>query len=142
MAEALFMLEGRPVHKGDLLHVHPSFHARAGVRVTAEFAAAGGEAVCRSDNGAVPCVPIDALSWMAFPDEADREIIAKAAGLTGPFVTTRDLRMFRLGRATTQPAPGAPDLAQPQQCTKEGEAPPPGAPCTECGSRRCDGECT
>lgn len=63
MSEVLFEVQGKPVRAGDQLWVHPSREARAGTRVKAFRVAVKGEALMRSENGAVPTVPIDCLSW-------------------------------------------------------------------------------
>lgn len=63
MSEVLFEVQGKPVRAGDQLWVHPSREARAGTRVKAFRVAVNGEAFMRSENGAVPTVPIDCLSW-------------------------------------------------------------------------------
>lgn len=103
----LFVLEGRQVHKGDVLHVNPAYHARAGTTVKAEYPAGSGWAVCRSDNGAVPDLPIEALSWTPHPDSEDREAIARATNRHGAQVTDRDLEMFRCGRESERQAHAA-----------------------------------
>lgn len=64
MDKPLFYAEGRPVFKGNIL-----FHRdipRTGGRITAEFDADGascGHVTVRSDNGAVPEVRIESLTW-------------------------------------------------------------------------------
>ena len=113
MSEPLFHCEGRPVFKGDKLHVAPRFQSKAGSIVTAEFKAYGvldGEEVTvRTDNGAVPTVPVSALSWKPHPDVTDRQRIQDLTGMWPRNISDRDLRMFRLGRdaahqATKEPS--------------------------------------
>ena len=64
MSQPLFIVEGRPVFKGNVLF-HPD-RDRTGGRVTAEFDGGGaseGDVTVRSDNGAVPTVRIGSLTW-------------------------------------------------------------------------------
>jgi hypothetical protein len=60
----LFYVEGRPVFRGNILF-HPD-GPKTGNRVTAEFDANGasqGYVTVRTDNGAVPDVRIENLTW-------------------------------------------------------------------------------
>lgn len=95
-SKVLFVCEDRPVRRGDRLHVAPAYHSRAGAAITAEREAADGFALCRSLNGAVPTLPIAALSWQPHPETQDREQIAKQRPYTR--ITDRDVHVWRLGR--------------------------------------------
>lgn len=66
----LFILEGRAVYRGDQLFVSPEFYRNAGTIVTAEFAKSDGceWVTVRSVNGAVPQIPMSALSWTEHAD--------------------------------------------------------------------------
>lgn len=68
----LFECEGKPVFAGDRLHVAPSYHRCAGAVVKAYRAPSSGMAFFRSDNGAVPTMPISAVSWSPHPDVVDK----------------------------------------------------------------------
>lgn len=93
----LFLLEGRPVYKGDRLHVAPHYHRKAGAQVFAYREAIDGVATCRSTpSGAVPSVPITALSWNPFQETLDREAIQKQ--LPYSRISDRDVQMWQLGR--------------------------------------------
>ena len=63
MTEVLFEVQGKPVKPGDTLWVHPSREPRAGTRVRAFRPAVRGEALMRTDDGALPVVSIECLSW-------------------------------------------------------------------------------
>lgn len=98
--EALFHLEdGSPVYRGEVLHVAPEYFNRAGATVHAEFSAEGGDSVTvrTIPEGAVPTIPISALSREPHPDTTDREHLAQALGTALHSITDRDLRMFRAG---------------------------------------------
>lgn len=65
----LFQVEGRDVYYGDELHVHPLDFRRAGHKVRAYRPDYGsGEVVVRSDNGAVPTLHVENLSWAPHPE--------------------------------------------------------------------------
>jgi hypothetical protein len=103
--EPLFHLkDGSPVHRGDLLHVAPDYLNNAGATCTAEFPGGGCDAVTvRSANGAVPTVPIWALSRNPHPDTVDRQRLANARGVSTSQISRRDLEMFRAGLAAAPP---------------------------------------
>lgn len=92
----LFTLEGRDVYEGDELHVDPAFHRQAGARVEAYRAADGSDVVrCRSASGAVPLVPLHALSWQPFPETVVRESLVRG-GLRSP--SAGHLQAYEIGR--------------------------------------------
>lgn len=94
--KALFTLEGRNVYEGDELHVDPVFHREAGARVEAYRAADGsGVARCRSASGAMPLVPLHALSWHPFPETVVRESLVRG-GLRSP--SAGHLQAYEIGR--------------------------------------------
>lgn len=102
----LFELEGRPVMRGQELHIAPSYHWRAGARAKVERFHNDEEVQLRSDNGAVPTVPVRALSWRAHPDTVAMEQMAEAGlGRASP----RDLAVWKAARA--QPAQAVPLLS-------------------------------
>lgn len=77
-----FRLEGRTVRPGQELHVHPLHWAKAGPSGKAEIF--HGDAVTlRTDNGAVPTVPLSALSWKPHPQTVALEEL-RQAGFTRP----------------------------------------------------------
>lgn len=77
-----FEHEGRTVLSGQVLHVHPAYHRRAGStgRVERYY---GDSVMLRSNNGAVPTVPLSALSWTPHPETVAMEELAHA-GFTRP----------------------------------------------------------
>jgi len=103
----LFELEGRPVMRGQELHIAPSYHWRAGARAKVERFHNDEEVQLRSDNGAVPTVPVRALSWRAHPDTVAMEQMAEA-GLGR--ASQRDLAVWKAARA--QPVQAAPPAEQ------------------------------
>lgn len=102
-AEPLFHLyDGSPVHLGERLHIAPDYLNQAGATCTAEFRSDGCDTVTvRSEGGAVPTVPIWALSREPHPDTADRQRLADALGVYPSEISRRDLKMFRAGLAAT-----------------------------------------
>lgn len=96
-AEVLFELDGNAVHHGDRLHVAPGYHERAGADVEAYCESSGGFAIFRAvPSGAVPTLPISAVSWAPHPDTVD----LKAMRLQGiQRLNVNDLNVWRLGRS-------------------------------------------
>ena len=95
--DVLFELDGKPVRRGDRLHVAPGYYYQAGAEVEADYEASGGSAVFRAvPSGAVPTLPVSAVSWSAHPDTLDLEAMSRQ-GIGRPSV--RDLSVWRLGRA-------------------------------------------
>jgi hypothetical protein len=94
--EVLFQLDdGSSVYRGDVLHVAPRYMQQAGSRVTAEKPAYGDVVTVRSDNGAVPMLPVSALSREPHPDVTDATEIASLLGGYPHQVSGRDLRLYR-----------------------------------------------
>lgn len=85
-----FEHEGKTVKPGQLMHVAPAYHWRAGAvgRVERYF---GDSVLLRSDNGAVPTVPLSALSWDPHPETVAREEL-RTAGFHRP--SKRDVAVW------------------------------------------------
>lgn len=95
--EVLFELDGRPVHRGDRLCVAPSYQNLGGSVVEAYRAAIDGHAIFRAvPTGAVPTLPVSAVSWAPHPDTVDLEVMRRQ-GIRRPSVAS--LNVWRLGRA-------------------------------------------
>ena len=92
-----FQHQGRIVRPGQVLHVAPALWRRAGPwgKVERYY---GDTVMLRSDNGAVPTVPLDCLSWEPHPETVAMEEL-RAAGFTHP--TWRDVRVWVAARHTT-----------------------------------------
>lgn len=99
----LFECQGRPVHKGDRLFVAPQYAPWAGVEVEAYCEVIGGSAVFHTiPYGAVPTLPITAVSWAPHPDTVDLER-KRSQGIVQ--LTSHDLRVWRSGRDARAPQP-------------------------------------
>lgn len=95
----LFKLpDGTAVFRGDTLYVHPSFIKRAGLTVTAEFKPEGGTVVTRSENGAVPQLPVNLLSKTPYPNMEIKSLISKSLNIDIWEVTERDVSIYKLGK--------------------------------------------
>jgi hypothetical protein len=97
-----FEHQGRTVRPGQVLHVAPHMWWRAGPsgRVERYY----GDSVClRADNGAVPTVPIDCLSWEPHPTTVALEQL-RGAGFPNP--TTRDVAVWQAARRAAMPNVG------------------------------------
>jgi hypothetical protein len=90
--ERLYEVNGRAVYKGDRLHCPPHLFYRAGETVMAYRPAdCFGNAVMRSECGAVPTVNIAELSWTEHPETVVmRDLVA--AGFRQP--TRRDVAIW------------------------------------------------
>lgn len=99
--EALFhLVDGSPVYRGDVLHVAPRYAHRAGATCKAEFPGCGEQVTVRSiPAGAVPTVPVAALSRKPHPDTTDSFLLAELLGVHVCDIKLRDLRAFRAGVA-------------------------------------------
>lgn len=99
------LMDGSPVYRGDKLHVHREYWRQAGPVVTAEFAdgRGPGEVIVRSDNGAVPSVPIAALTREEHPHTAMSVFLADKLGCKAHEVTRRDLFVYQLGLSKATP---------------------------------------
>lgn len=94
--KVLFELEGKPVHPGDRLYVDPGYVNQGGTEVEAYGEASNGHAVFRAvPSGAVPTLPISAVSWTPHPDGLDIDAMRRQ-GITRP--SFRDITVWRLGR--------------------------------------------
>lgn len=94
----LFKLrDGTAVFRGDTLYVHPSFIKRAGLTVTAEFKPEGGTVVTRSENGAVPQLPVNLLSKTPYPNMEIKSLISKFLNIDIWDVSERDVSIYKLG---------------------------------------------
>lgn len=116
-----FELEGRTVRPGQVLHVAPTYWWRAGPSGKVERLC-GDSVVLRTDNGAVPTVPLDCLSWEPHPETLAREEL-RAAGFVRP--TDRDVDVWLTARRTqaqindAQARVALPELAGSQPRQKE-----------------------
>lgn len=99
--EPLFYLEDQsPVYRGDTLHVDPRYISRAGDEVTAEWRAEGYLVIVRSRNGAVPTLPVSALTRTPHPRTVTMRKIAEAMGILFQNVTERDIRVWEAAVAS------------------------------------------
>jgi len=102
--EVLFRLEdGSPVYGGDTLHVAPEYLRKAGAVVTAAFRCdhvAAIEVTVRSKNGAVPTIPIKALSREPHPHTIIVSEISAATGIMMSDVSNRDIRVWKAAIAS------------------------------------------
>lgn len=96
MAEWEFELEGMTVRPGQMLHVAPDYHQRAGAAGRAERYDGAGAVMLRSDNGAVPWVPVHALSWQPHPETVAMEEMRRV-GIERP--GRRDVGLWLLARS-------------------------------------------
>ena len=92
-----FDLGGRLVKPGQILHVSPSYHMQAGASAKVERYH-GDTVTLRTDNGAVPTVPITALSWEPQPETVAKEELQQA-GFFRP--TNRDVAVWIAARKAT-----------------------------------------
>ena len=91
-----FDLDGKPVTPGTQLHVHPDYYWKAGAMGKAERYY-GDSVTLRTDNGAVPTIPVSALSWDPHPDTvAQREL--EEAGFHQ--CSGRDIAIWRAARSS------------------------------------------
>lgn len=89
-----FELEGRKVKPGQVLHVAPGYHWQAGASAKVERYY-GDTVMLRAKNGAVPTVPITALSWTPFPATVAMEEL-RQAGFLRP--SSRDVAVWIAAR--------------------------------------------
>lgn len=89
-----FEVEGRAVHPGDLMYVNPLYYWKAGTRGKVEKFY-GDSVLLRSPNGAVPTVPVTALSWSPFPEGIARDELERL-GFKKP--TRREVEIFIVAR--------------------------------------------
>jgi len=89
-----FEHEGRTVRPGQLMHVAPHAWWQAGPHGKVERFF-GNSVMLRSDNGAVPHVSLDCISWEPFPETIAREEL-RSAGFTRP--TNRDVAVWMAAR--------------------------------------------
>ncbi|MEY2875851.1 MAG: hypothetical protein RLZZ373_3222 [Pseudomonadota bacterium] len=92
--EFSFEHEGRTVTPGAVLYVHSDYHWLAGPRGRVERYH-GDQVTLRTCNGAVPVLPLSALSWAPHPETLAMEEMA-AAGVANP--SRRDVAVWMLGR--------------------------------------------
>lgn len=115
-----FLTDNSPVFRGEKLHVHPSYWRKAGAVVTAEFECGTREAgavVVRSDNGAVPDVPLAALTRLPHPDAADSMKISLLLDCDVHEVSRRDLKLWRASRQEAPAASGLLNFSlRPEDC--------------------------
>lgn len=102
MSETRFSFEhqGRTVLPGQVLHVAPEKWSQAGVKGKVERYY-GDSVMLRSENGAVPTVSLQYLSWDPYPETLAREDL-NAAGFNNP--TDRDVAVWLAARRSL---PGA-----------------------------------
>ena len=96
----IFELNGRPVYFGDILHIAPEYYSAAGAQAKAERFY-GCSVQMRSKNGAVPTVPVEALSWEPHPEVVALETM-REAGIRRP--SYRDLEVWKKAMAYAQKA--------------------------------------
>ena len=92
-----FELDGKKVLPGQELHVAPEYHSRAGASGKVERHH-GDSVTLRHKSGAVPTVPITALSWTPFPETIAREELTQA-GFIRP--SNRDVAVWIAARKAT-----------------------------------------
>ena len=92
-----FEHEGRIVKPGQRMYVSPAYHWKAGEsgRVERYY---GDSVMLRHDNGAVPTVPLSALSWGPHPTTVAMEELKKA-GFSRP--SNRDIAIWVAARKTS-----------------------------------------
>lgn len=102
MSEMKFEFEhqGRTVRPGQRMHVAPAYWQKAGPIGTVERYF-GDSVVLRADNGAVPTVPLEALSWDPHPETVALEEL-RDAGFNRP--TTRDVMVWMAAKASKSSA--------------------------------------
>lgn len=93
-----FEHEGRIVRPGQVMHVAPSYHWCAGDQGAVERFH-GDSVTLRSSNGAVPTVPLSALSWEPHPETVAMEEMARA-GILRP--SSSDVSLWLLAKAQPQ----------------------------------------
>jgi hypothetical protein len=104
--EFSFEHEGRTVTPGAVLYVQPDYHWLAGPRGRVERYH-GVRVTLRSDNGAVPVLPLAALSWEPHPVTIAMEELS-AASVDNP--SRRDAYLWMLARGTPARAAIPPEL--------------------------------
>lgn len=92
------LVDGTPVYHGDTLYPHPRYIRYVGAVVTAQFKPDGSEVTVRSENGAVPHVPINMLFKTPHPDSETYVNLEKALQANGwSNLNDRDLAVYRAG---------------------------------------------
>lgn len=96
MSETEFAFEhqGRTVRPGQVMHLAPQYWQRAGAQATVERYY-GDSVMLRTDNSAVPTVPLDALSWEPHAETLAMEGL-RVAGFARP--TLRDVAVWIAAR--------------------------------------------
>jgi hypothetical protein len=95
--EPYFYLDGRPVFKGQVLYIKPKWHQEVGESVTIEYKPnQDNQITVRCDNGAVPTIPIIALSW-SLPEETRAREDMRKIGITSP--TDREVSIWLAAKA-------------------------------------------
>lgn len=89
-----FEHEGRIVRPGQMMHIHPSHHRAAGATAIVERHH-GNSVTLRTDNGAVPQVPLAALSWVPHSETVAMEELTRA-GFPRP--SKRDIAIWIAAR--------------------------------------------
>lgn len=98
-----FEVEGRIVRPGQIMHLHPHYHWSAGDKGKVERYD-GDKVTLRHVSGAVPVVPVTALSWEPHPETVAMQEM-EDAGVRRP--TPRDVRIWLLARKTAKAAPSS-----------------------------------
>lgn len=103
MSELVFEFEvgGKLVRPGQMMYVAPEYHAAAGVKGKVERYH-GDSVVLRTDNGAVPTVPVSALSWEPHPTSVIIDAL-KQAGFSRP--TARDVEVWQAAQRAVAGGP-------------------------------------
>lgn len=107
-----FQHEGRDVRPGQLMHVAPGYWSQAGATAKVERWY-GDSVMLRTDNGAVPTVPLCALSWNPHPETVALEEMRRA-GFVRP--NTRDLHVWMLARTDLMSALSSTGRQEPPAC--------------------------
>ena len=103
-----FEHEGRVVRPGQVMYVNPEYLRQAGLKAKVERYY-GDRVMLRTDNGAVPTVPVSALSWYEFPStRAIGELVL--AGFPHP--TNRDVAVWLAAQKARMAPPQAIEQAE------------------------------
>lgn len=105
MSDLMFhLVDGSPVFRGDELYVHPIFFQQAGDKVRAEFKTDFDLVTVRCiPSGAVPSLPISALSREPSPEAVVMIAVAKALCIQPYDVSKRDVRLWNAAMLASRP---------------------------------------
>lgn len=105
MSDLMFhLVDGSPVFRGDELYVHPKYIQQAGAKVRAEFKTDFDVVTVRSiPSGAVPSLPINALSREPSPEAVVMCEVAKALCIQPYDVSKRDIKIWSAAVLASRP---------------------------------------